>query len=83
MNKWGKLYSNLSLRIDDENFEKLLQIQNDYQLQNVDDVLELLVNAHTIDCLVKESSEYAQEKNTKLRSRASCISDEVRSITKD
>jgi len=71
MNKWGKLYSNLSLRIDDENFAKLLQIQNDYQFQSVDDVLELLVNAHTIDCLVKESGEYAKEKNSKRRSRAS------------
>jgi len=71
MNKWGKLYSNLSLRIDDENFEKLLQIQKDYQLKSVDEVLELLINTHTINCLAKEASEYANEKLTKHHSRAS------------
>ena len=71
MNKWGKLYSNLCLRIDDENFEKLLQIQKDYQLKSVDEVLELLVNTHTINCLAVESNEYANEKHTKLRSQVS------------
>lgn len=71
MNKWGKLYSNLNLRIDDDNFDKLLQIQKDYQLKSVDEVLELLVNSHTINCLAIEANEYANEKNGKLRSRVS------------
>jgi hypothetical protein len=71
MDKWGKLYSNLWIRIADDNFEKLLQIQRDYELNSVEEVLELLVNAHTINSLFKESSEYAIEKNAKLRSRAS------------
>jgi len=71
MNKWGKLYSNLSFRIDDENFEKLLQIQKDYQLKSVDEVLELLVNTHTINCLAIEANEYANEKLTKHHSRVS------------
>lgn len=71
MNKWGKLYSNVWLRIADENFDKLLEIQKNYQLKSVEEVLELLVNTHTIDCLANESEEYANEKNVKLRSRAS------------
>jgi hypothetical protein len=65
MNKWGKLYSNLWLRIDDDNFDKLLQIQNDYQLKSVEEVLELLVNTYTINCLAKESNEHA----TKMKTR--------------
>lgn len=71
MDKWGKLYSNLWIRIADDNFEKLLQIQRDYELNSVEEVLELLVNAHTINSLVKESSEFANEKNAKHRCRAS------------
>ena len=65
MNKWGKLYSNLWLRIDDDNFDKLIQIQNDYQLNSVEEVLELLVNNYTINCLAKESNEYV----TKMKTR--------------
>lgn len=71
MNKWGKLYSNLWIRISDDNFDKLQQIQKDYQLKSVEDVLDLLVNTHTINCLAKESEEYASEKNVKLSSRES------------
>jgi hypothetical protein len=69
MNKLAKLYSNLWLRIADDNFDKLLQIQKDYKLNSVEEVLDLLVNTHTINCLAKESNEYAIEKNVKLRSR--------------
>jgi hypothetical protein len=71
MSKWEKLYSNLWIRISDDNFDKLMQIQKDYQLKSVEDVLELLVNTHTINCLAKESTEYAAEKNDKTCSRAS------------
>lgn len=71
MNKWGKLYSNLTLRIDDENFEKLLHIQQAYELNNVEEVLELLVNTHTINCLAEEANEYAREKHTRLHTRVS------------
>jgi predicted CopG family antitoxin len=71
MHKWEKLYSNLWIRVSDDNFEKLLQIQKDYQLKSVDDVLELLVNTKTISRLAKESSEYVSEKNVKSHSRAS------------
>jgi hypothetical protein len=67
----GKLYSNLWLRVKDEDFDKLLQIQQDYGLQSVEEVLELLVNTQTIDHLAKESNEYASEKDNKLRSQAS------------
>lgn len=66
MNKWGKLYSNLWLRIADDNFDKLLQIQKDYQLNTVEEVLELLVNTHTINCLAKEANEYATENKYRL-----------------
>lgn len=61
MNKSDKLYSNLWLRISGDNFVKLQQIQKDYQLNNVEEVLELLVNTHTINCLAKECSEYANK----------------------
>lgn len=71
MSKWGKLYSNIWLRIADEHFDKLLEIQKNYQLKSVEEVVELLVNAHTINCLAQESEEYANEKNVKLRSRVS------------
>jgi len=71
MYKLGKLYSNLWLRVADDNFDKLLQIQKDYGLQSVEEVLELLVNSNTIDRLAKESNEYASEKDSKLRSKAS------------
>lgn len=71
MSKWEKLYSNLWIRISDENFDKLLQIQKDYQLNNVEDVLAILVNTHTINTLAKESNEFAVEKKVKSRSKAS------------
>jgi len=71
MYKLGKLYSNLWIRVADEDFDKLLQIQQDYGLQSVEEVLELLVNAQTIDRLAKESNEYTSEKDSKLRSQAS------------
>jgi hypothetical protein len=71
MYKLGKLYSNLWIRVADDNFDKLLQIQKDYGLQSVEEVLELLVNTHTIDCLAKESKEDAEEKENKLRLRVS------------
>jgi hypothetical protein len=71
MSKWDKLYSNLWIRISDDNFDKLLQIQKDYQLKNVEDVLELLVNNHTITSLAKESNKFATEKDMKIRSKAS------------
>jgi hypothetical protein len=67
MSKLEKLYSNLWLRIPDKNFDKLLQIQKDYELNSVEEVLELLVNTHTINCLAEESNEYASKKNAKLR----------------
>jgi len=69
MNNGSKLYSNLWLRIDDSNFDKLVQIQNDYHLNSVEDVLELLVNSYTINCLAKESNEYA----TKINARKKAI----------
>ncbi len=71
MSNWEKLYSNLWIRISDDNFGKLLQIQKDYQLKSIEEVLELLVNSNTINRLAKESDDYAAEKNMKLRSRAS------------
>jgi len=67
MSQWGKLYSNLWIRIADDNFDKLLQIQKDYQLNSVEEVLELLVNTHTINCLSEESNEYAAKINVRLR----------------
>ena len=67
MNNGSKLYSNLWLRIDDSNFDKLLQIQNDYHLNSVEDVLELLVNSYTINCLAKESNEYTTKINAKKK----------------
>jgi hypothetical protein len=70
MSKLEKLYSNLWIRISDDNFGTLLQIQKDYQLKSVEDVLELLVNTHTINTLAKESNEFAAEKNMRLRSKA-------------
>jgi hypothetical protein len=71
MSKWETLYSNLWIRISDDNFDKLLQIQKNYQLKSVEDVLELLVNTHTINSLTKESTEYATEKDKKIRTKAS------------
>lgn len=71
MSKWEKLYSNLWIRVSDDNFDKLMQIQKDYELKSVEDVLELLVNAHTINSLAKESNEYAKVKTLKQRSKAS------------
>lgn len=71
MSKFEKLYSNLWIRVSDDNFNKLVQIQKDYQLKNVEEVLELLVNTHTINKLVNESNEFANEKNSKFHSRAS------------
>ena len=71
MSKWEKLYSNLWIRISDYNFDKLMQIQKNYQMKNVEDVLELLVNTHTINSLAKESNEYATEKDIKIHSKAS------------
>jgi hypothetical protein len=71
MYKLGKLYSNLWIRVADDNFDKLLQIQKDYGLQSVEEVLELLVNTQTIDCLAKESTEFAEDKENKLRLRVS------------
>jgi hypothetical protein len=67
MSKLEKLYSNLWLRIPDENFDKLLQIQKDYELNSVEEVMELLVNTHTISCLADEACEYASKKDAKLR----------------
>jgi hypothetical protein len=67
MSKLEKLYSNLWLRIPDKNFDKLLQIQKYYELNSVEEVLELLVNTHTINCLADEASEYASKKDAKLR----------------
>jgi hypothetical protein len=61
MNKWGKIYSNVWLRISDENFEKLVQIREDYQLKSVEEVLELLVNTNTISNLATQSSEFVSQ----------------------
>jgi uncharacterized Fe-S cluster-containing radical SAM superfamily enzyme len=61
MSKWGKLYSNLWLRVADENFKKLMQIQKNYNLNSVDEVLELLVNDHTINLLAAQSNEHASQ----------------------
>ena len=74
MNKWGKLYSNLWLRISDDNFDKLLQIQKDYQLNSVEEVLDILVNTHTINSLAKESNEYVTEKNFRLQIKSKTAS---------
>jgi hypothetical protein len=71
MSNWEKLYSNLWIRISDDNFGKLLQIQKDFELKSVEEVLELLVNSNSINRLAKESDDYAAEKNMRLRSRAS------------
>ena len=67
MSKLETLYSNLWIRITDENFDKLIQIRKDYELNSVEEVLELLVNTHTINCLADEAYEYASEKNVKIR----------------
>jgi len=48
-----------------------LQIQKNYQLKSVENVLELLVNTHTINSLTKESIEFATEKDMKIRTKAS------------
>mgnify|MGYP003406246385 CR=1 FL=1 len=71
MSKWEKLYSNLWIRVSDDNFNKLKQIQKNFQFKNVEDVLALLVNTHTIKNLAKESDDFAIEKSTKLQSKAS------------
>ena len=71
MSKWGKLYSNLWIRISDDNFEKLKQIQKDYELNSVEDVFELLVNTCTINKLAEDANEYAASRNDKFRSKAS------------
>jgi len=71
MSKWEKLYSNLWIRVSDDNFNKLKKIQKDFQLKNVEDVLALLVNTRTINILAKESDDFATEKSTKLHSKAS------------
>ncbi|MFA5973419.1 MAG: hypothetical protein WC780_13800 [Lentimicrobiaceae bacterium] len=67
MGKWGKLYSNLWIKIADSDFDKLKQIQKDYQLKSVEEVLELLVNTHTINCLAEESREYITKSNSRIR----------------
>jgi len=71
MSKWEKLYSNLWIRITYDNFNKLKQIQKDFQLKSVEDVLALLVNTHTINNLEKEADEFADEKKYKVRAKAS------------
>jgi hypothetical protein len=71
MSKWGKLYSNLWIRISADNFEKLKEIQKDYELNSVDDVFELLVNTRTINTLADEANNYAASRNDKFRSKAS------------
>ena len=71
MSKWEKLYSNLWIRVSDDNFNKLKQIQKNFQFKNVEDVLALLVNTHTIKNLAKESDDFAIEKSSKLHSKAS------------
>jgi hypothetical protein len=67
MNKWGKTYSNIWLRISDENFDKLLQIKEDYQLKSVEEVLELLVNTNSINSLVSKSKDYVLQINNRYR----------------
>lgn len=71
MNKWGKLHSNLWIKIADDNFDKLLLIQKDYDLNTIEEVLELLVNTQTINRLAQESDDFAKRRNEKLDSRAS------------
>ena len=71
MNKWGKLHSNVWIKIADDNFDKLLQIQKDYDLNSIEEVLELLVSTRTINSLAKESDEFAKRRKEKLQSRAS------------
>ncbi len=71
MNKWGKLHSNLWIKIAGDNFDKLLQIQKDYDLNSIEEVLELLVSNQTINSLAKESDEFAKRRKEKLQSRAS------------
>ena len=56
-----KLHSNLWIKIPHGNFDKLLQIQKDLQLKSVEDVVELLLNTHNIDCLAEESKEYVKK----------------------
>jgi hypothetical protein len=67
MGKWGKLYSNVWIKIDDDDFDKLKQIQMDYQLDSVEEVLELLVNSHSINRLCEQADEYANEIDSRLR----------------
>jgi hypothetical protein len=67
MGKWGKLYSNVWIKIDDDDFDKLKQIQMDYQLDSVEEVLELLVNSHSISRLCEQADEYANEIDSRLR----------------
>jgi hypothetical protein len=71
MFKLGKLYSNLWIRVSDENFEKLQQIQKNYELKSIEEVLELLVNTNTINSLEDKSNEFALSKTDTPRSCAS------------
>jgi len=71
MYKLGKLYSNMWIRVADDNFAKLLQIQKDYELKSIDEVLELLVNTRTIDLLAKKSKEHTSAKNSMICSKVS------------
>lgn len=71
MSKSGKLYSNLWIRIAHDNFEKLVQIQKDYELKNVEEVFDLLVNTQTINALAEAASDFAHARLTKLGAKAS------------
>jgi hypothetical protein len=66
MEKWEKLYSNLWIRIPDDNFHKLVQIQKDYQLKSVEEVLDLLVNENTINSLAAKSKEYSDQMHDRI-----------------
>jgi hypothetical protein len=63
MDQGRELHSNLWIKIADDDFDKLKQVQMDYQLKSIEEVLEHLVNTSTINCLCKESYEYATKVN--------------------
>jgi hypothetical protein len=71
MSKSGKLYSNFWIRIAHDDFEKLVQIQKNYELKSVEEVFDLLVNAQTINSLAEEANDYAHTRHVKLSAKAS------------
>jgi hypothetical protein len=67
MYKGEKRSSNILITISDDDFDKLKQIQIDYQLKSIEEVLMILVNTNTIISLSERSNEYATKVNSVFR----------------